>query len=74
MDVFVTNVPVNPVKSKLRQLPVPNHGIVTVTAPLAASKNTSSLEVGTAAPPAPPEVVAHLVQAVASHVHVPQTQ
>lgn len=46
----------------------------TATAPEAASKNTSSAEVGTAAPPAPPEVVAHFVPAVASHAAEPPTQ
>lgn len=37
-------------------------------------KKTSSAAVGTDAPPAPPEVVAHLVPAVASHVADPPTQ
>ena len=40
----------------------------------AASKNTSSAEVGTASPPAPPEVNAHLVPAVPSQAAVPPTQ
>jgi hypothetical protein len=40
----------------------------------AASKNTSSAEVGTLAPPSPPEPVAHLVPAVPSHAAVPPTQ
>jgi hypothetical protein len=68
----VLYVPVNPEKFKFKQLTeVP---WVTVTAPDAASKNTSSVEVGTAAPPAPPDVVAHLVPAVAFQVFVPPTQ
>lgn len=72
VEAVFPNVPVKPVKFKLRQLPVVEP--VTVTAPLAASKNTSSELVGTAEPPPPPEVVAHFVPAVASHVDVPPTQ
>jgi hypothetical protein len=37
-------------------------------------KNTSSALVGTDAPPAPPDVVAHLVPAVPSQFAVPPTQ
>jgi hypothetical protein len=37
-------------------------------------KNTSSADVGTDAPPAPPDVVAHLVPAVPSQDAVPPTQ
>ena len=66
------NVPVNPVQLKLRQERVPE--VVTVTVPLAASRNTSSTAVGTASPPAPPEVSAHLEPAVAFQVSVPPPQ
>jgi hypothetical protein len=46
-----------------------------VTVPLEfASKKTSSAVVGLDAPPAPPDVVAHLVPAVASQEAVPPTQ
>ena len=66
------NVPVNPVKFN------DCAGLATVTVtvpePDAASKNTSSVLVGTAAPPAPPDVVAHFVPAIASHDAVPPTQ
>ena len=48
--------------------------MVTVLAPEAASKNTVSALVGTACPPAPPEVSAHLEPAVASQAAVPPTQ
>jgi hypothetical protein len=68
------NVPVNPVKLRDRQSTPPETLTVTVTAPLFASKNTSSEEVGTASPPAPPEVAAHLEPAVASQFAVPPTQ
>lgn len=40
----------------------------------AESKNTSSADVGTLAPPAPPEVVAHLVPASLFQLAVPPTQ
>lgn len=66
------NVPVNPVKFRLRQFAVA--ATVQVTAPDAASKNTSSALVGTDAPPAPPDVVAHLVPAVPSQFADPPTQ
>lgn len=66
------SVPVKPVQIKVLQARLPD--IVQVTAPDAASKNTSSADVGTAWPPAPPEVNAHLVPAVASHNAVPPTQ
>jgi len=66
-------VPVKPVKFKLLQLAL-TVAIVTVPAPELASKNTLSAEVGTEAPPAPPEVVAHLVPAVPSQLAVPPTQ
>ena len=56
-DDVPVNVPVKPVKSMLLQKE--DAETVTVTAPDAASKKTSSDDVGTAAPPAPPEVVAH---------------
>lgn len=66
------NVPVNPVQVIERQLT--EMDTVTVTEPEAASKNTSSALVGTDAPPAPPDVVAHLVPAVPSQLAVPPTQ
>lgn len=66
-------VPVKPVEFRDKQ-PVFPVLMLTVTAPLAASKNTSSADVGTAAPPAPPDVVAHLVPAVPSQDAVPPTQ
>ena len=69
--VLLLKVPVNPVKSKSLHTLFP---AVTVTAPLAASKNTSSVLVGTACPPAPPEVSDHLVPAVPSQFAVPPTQ
>jgi hypothetical protein len=66
------SVPVKPVQSIERAtMPVDT---VTVFAPLAASKKTSSAAVGTAAPLAPPDVVAHLPVAVAFQVLVPPTQ
>ena len=68
------SVPVNPVESKFRHWAAEAAATVTVTAPLAASKKTSSAEVGAAAPLAPPEVVAHFEPAVASHVADPPTQ
>jgi hypothetical protein len=67
------NVPVKPVQ--LTDLATAEAAeVVTVTVPEAPSKNTSSAAVGTAAPPAPPDVVAHLVPAVPSHVALPPTQ
>ena len=65
-------VPVKPVKIKLLQVNV--FVSVTVTAPLAASIYTSSDEVGIGCPPAPPDVKAHLVPAVAFADAVPPTQ
>lgn len=65
-------VPVNPVHVRFRQLAAAV--IVTVTVPEAAVKNTLSTLVGTVCPPAPPDVAAHLVPAVASQFAVPPTQ
>lgn len=65
-------VPVNPVVSRVKQVAVV--AIETVDAPELASMNTLSDDVGTACPPAPPEVSAHFVPAVASHESVPPTQ
>lgn len=65
-------VPVNPVQSNVEQT-APDAS-VTVTAPDAASRKTSSEVVGAAAPEAPPEVVDHLLPAVPSHVAEPPTQ
>jgi hypothetical protein len=66
-------VPVKPVQV-IDLAPVLPVEIVTVLAPDAASKNTSSADVGMAEPPAPPDVVAHLDPAVPSHEAVPPTQ
>ena len=63
----------NPVKSAFRQVLAAVFK-VTVTAPEAASKKQLSEAVGTACPPAPPLVNAHLVPAVASQFAVPPTQ
>ena len=66
-------VPVNPVQL-IDSAPVLPVAMVTVLAPELASKNTASADVGTLAPPAPPDVVAHLVPAVPSQDAVPPTQ
>jgi hypothetical protein len=66
------NVPVYPVKFKLRQLPVAV--TVTVPAPELESKNTSSADVGTLAPPVPPELADQFVVVVVSQLPVPPTQ
>jgi len=65
-------VPVKPVQliDKAPVLPV---AIVTVPVD-ATSKKTASAVVGTDAPPAPPDVVAHFVPAVPSQDAVPPTQ
>lgn len=65
-------VPVNPVQF-IDLAPVFEFCMVQVPVD-AASKNTSSEDVGIAAPPAPPDVVAHLVPAVLSQLAVPPTQ
>lgn len=70
----VARVPVKPVQLILRTVVLTPATHVTVTAPDAASKNTSSEAPGTDAPPAPPEVVAHLVPAVLFQLSVPPTQ
>ena len=65
-------VPVNPVKFKFKVVaPVPK---LIVPPPLLLSKITVSEEVGTAAPPEPPEVVLQCVVVDASQVPVPPTQ
>lgn len=66
-------VPVNPVQLIDRAVPPPV-ATVTVTVPDAALKNTASADVGTDAPPAPPEVADHLVPTVESQLAVPPTQ
>lgn len=66
------NVPVNPVQLILLA-PVLPPEIVQVPVERLV-KNTSSTLVGTDAPPAPPDVVAHLVPAVPSQLAVPPTQ
>jgi hypothetical protein len=72
IEESICKVPVNPVKSRLLQVGLDKH--CTVTAPEAASMKTSSADVGTAAPPAPPDVVAHFEAAVVFHTSVPPTQ
>ncbi len=65
-------VPANPVQLMLRAPVLP---VAIVQVPLdEPSKNTSSAVVGTEAPPAPPDVAAHLVPAVPSQLAVPPTQ
>jgi hypothetical protein len=65
-------VPVNPVQ--LMDL-APMLPAEIVQVPLdVASKNTSSADVGTAAPVAPPAVAAHFAPAVPSHAAVPPRQ
>jgi hypothetical protein len=71
--VLPANVPVKPVQL-IDFAPVLPEAIVQVTAPDVASKNTSSADVGTLAPPAPPTVEAHLVPAVPSQDAVPPRQ
>src|SRR3990167_1087121 len=66
-------VPVKPVQVRFLQFTTTSV-MVTVTAPDAASRNTSSADVGMASPPAPPEVSDHLVPAVSSQLAVPPTQ
>jgi hypothetical protein len=65
-------VPVYPVVLRFKHEAVAV--IVTVTAPLLASKNTSSDDVGTAWSPVPPEVSDHFEPAVPSQFAVPPTQ
>jgi len=65
--------PVNPVQL-IDLAPVFPAEIVTVFAPEVASKYTSSADVGTAAPVAPPTVAAHLLPAVPSQAAVPPRQ
>jgi len=65
-------VPVNPVQL-IDFAPVLPDEIVQVPVERFV-KNTSSALVGTEAPPAPPDVVAHLVPAVPSQFAVPPTQ
>jgi hypothetical protein len=65
-------VPVKPVQSMLAA-PVLPAEIVQVPVDRFVKK-TASAVVGTEAPPAPPEVVAHLVPAVPSQAAVPPTQ
>lgn len=66
-------VPVNPVQL-MDLAPVLPVAMVTTAAPEAASKYTSSADVGTVSPPGPPEVSAHFVPAVPSQFAVPPTQ
>ena len=65
-------VPVNPVQL-IDLAPVLPDEIVQVPVERFV-KNTSSALVGTEAPPAPPDVVAHLVPTVPSQFAVPPTQ
>lgn len=69
----VARVPVKPVQLMLLTVELAEDH-VTVTAPDAASKNTSSDAPGTDDPPAPPEVVDHLEPAELFQVFVPPTQ
>lgn len=72
MAAVPVNVPVNPVQV-IDLAPVLPVEMVQVPVE-AASKKTSSALVGTLAPPAPPDVVDHLVPAVPSQFAVPPTQ
>ena len=72
MAAVPAKVPVNPVQL-MDLAPVLPELMVQVLVEL-ASKKTSSADVGTLAPPAPPDVVAHLVPAVPSQDAVPPTQ
>lgn len=65
-------VPVNPVQL-MDSAPVFPVAMVQVPVDRLV-KNTASADVGTLAPPAPPDVVAHLVPAVPSQFAVPPTQ
>ena len=67
------NVPVNPVQLMLLA-PVFPAAMVTVLAPESDVKKTSSADVGTDAPPAPPFVADHFVPAVPSQLAEPPTQ
>ena len=72
MAAVPVSVPVKPVQ--LMDL-APVLPVEMVQVPVeAASKKTSSVLLGIEAPPAPPDVVAHLVPAVPSHAAVPPTQ
>lgn len=72
MAVLPAKVPVNPVQ--LMDL-APVLPVAMVQVPVdRLVKNTSSADVGTLAPPAPPDVVDHLVPAVPSQFAVPPTQ
>lgn len=70
--LLLLKVPVKPVSVRLAQGRA--EAMVTVTVPELASKNTLSADVGTDCPPAPPDVAAHLVPAVASQMADPPTQ
>lgn len=72
MSAVPVIVPVKPVQLMLNA-PVLPAEIVQVPVDRFV-KNTSSEKLGTDAPPAPPEVVAHLVPAVPSQAAVPPTQ
>jgi hypothetical protein len=66
------NVPVKPVQLMLLAPVLP---VAILHEPVELEvKNTSSAVVGTEAPPAPPDVVAHFVPAVPSQFAVPPTQ
>jgi hypothetical protein len=66
-------VPTKPVVASV-PVPIPAESIVTVPEPLLASKIAASKKPGTEAPPAPPDVVDHLVPAVKSQIAAPPTQ
>jgi hypothetical protein len=71
IEAVPVSVPVNPVQL----IDLAPLLVLMVQVPVeAALKNTSSAELGTASPPAPPDVNAHFVPAVPSQVAVPPTQ
>ena len=72
MFALPAKVPVNPVQL-MDLAPVLPELMVQVPVDR-LSKKTSSADVGTLAPPAPPDVVDHLVPAVPSQDAVPPTQ
>lgn len=72
IDALPVRVPVNPVQL-MDLAPVLPELMVQVPVDR-LSKKTSSADVGTLAPPAPPDVADHLVPAVPSQFAVPPTQ
>lgn len=74
VDALLQKVPVNQVNTRFLQVIVVMPVVEIVTAPELASKIASSPEVGTDAPPAPPEVSDHFEPAVESQVADHPTQ